>query len=112
MTTRRGFLIGSAAWASGCANPETHDAVAQIEKTLGGRVGLSALDTGSGHRIRWRADERFAMCSTFKVALAAEVLARIDRRGLLPNRILTFDPANLLGSSRVSAQHLDGRYRP
>lgn len=72
-------------------------------------MGFSALDTHSGRRIRWRADERFAMCSTFKVALAADVLARIDRGDLLPNLMLTFDPANLLGNSRASAQHPDGR---
>ncbi len=86
-----------------------NDAVAQIEKTLGGRIGFSALETGSGHRIRWRADERFAMCSTFKAALAAAVLARIDGGDVQPDHELTFDPANLLPTSRATAQHLDGR---
>ena len=34
-------------------------------------TGVSVLDTESGRRIRYRADERFAMCSTFKLLLAA-----------------------------------------
>lgn len=107
--TRRGFLAGGAVLAAGCAHAHADDVFAASENRLGGRIGFSALDTHSGRRIRWRADERFAMCSTFKVALAAAVLARIDRRDLPPDRILNFDPTNLLGASRASAQHPDGR---
>jgi beta-lactamase class A len=32
-----------------------------------------ALDTGSGASVRHRADERFAMCSTFKVLAASAI---------------------------------------
>jgi beta-lactamase class A len=108
-TTRRGFLIGSVMLAAGCAHTRVNEVFATIENGSGARIGFSALDTHSGRRIRWRADERFAMCSTFKVALAAAVLARIDRGDLLPNHILRFDPTKLLGASRDSAQHRDGR---
>jgi beta-lactamase class A len=107
--TRRGFLVGSAVLVAGGVRARADDIFATIEDRLGGRIGFSALDTHTGQRIRWRADERFAMCSTFKVALAAAVLARIDRRDLLPNHILNFDPTKLLGASRASAQHQDGR---
>ncbi len=107
--TRRAFVIGSAAVAAGCAHNRARDAFVALENRLGGRIGFSALDTNSGRSIGWRADERFAMCSTFKTALAAAVLARIDRRELLPNHILTFDPTGLLSASRASAQHSDGR---
>ena len=107
--TRRGLLVGGAVLAAGGVHAHADDVFATIEDRLGGRMGFSALDTHTGQRIRWRADERFAMCSTFKVALAAAVLARIDRREVLPNHILNFDPANLLGTSRASAQHPDGR---
>jgi beta-lactamase class A len=108
MPTRRNFLIGAAALA-GCAHSRAHDALAQIETNLGGRIGFSALDTGSGRRIRWRADERFALCSTFKAALAGAVLARIDAGEVQADDVLTFDPANLLGASRATALHPDGR---
>jgi beta-lactamase class A len=107
--TRRGLLVGGAVLAAGCAHTRADEAFATIEDRLGGRIGFSALDTHSGRRIRWRANERFAMCSTFKVALAAAVLARIDHGDLLPDHVLNFDPTRLLGASRASAQHLDGR---
>lgn len=109
VVTRRGFLVGGAVLAAGRVHAHPDDVFAAIEHRLGGRIGFSALDTNTGQHIRWRADERFAMCSTFKVALAAAVLARIDRTDLLPDHILNFDPANLLGASRASVQHPDGR---
>ena len=107
--TRRGFLVGGALLAAGCAHDQADDVFATIENRLGGHIGFSALDTHSGQRIRWRADERFAMCSTFKVALAAAVLGRVDHGDLLPDQILNFDPTKLLGAARASAQHPDGR---
>src|SRR5689334_3805348 len=109
LMTRRGLLAGGAALLAGCVHGRKADEIAAIEGQLGGRIGFSALDTHSGRRIRRRADERFAMCSTFKVALAAAVLARIDQGSLQPERMLRFDPAKLLGASRAAAKHADGR---
>jgi beta-lactamase class A len=43
------------------------------------RIGMTALDTGTGRTLSYRADERFLMCSTFKLSLAAATLARADR---------------------------------
>ena len=42
----------------------------------GGRLGVAVLDTGTGTIHGHRLDERFALCSTFKLALAAMVLER------------------------------------
>jgi beta-lactamase class A len=109
MSSRRSFLIGSAALAAGCAHSETHAAFAELEQVLGGRIGFSALDTGSARRIDWRAGERFALCSTFKTVLAAAVLTRIDAGEFRRDDVLTFDAANLLPTSRTTAQHRDGR---
>jgi len=48
--------------------------VRQIEQRVGGRVGAAALNGANGVMLRYRADERFAMCSMFKWLLAAQVL--------------------------------------
>ena len=55
-------------------------AVAEYEKSTGGRIGFYAENVLSGRKASWRADERFVMCSTFKASLAALVLSRADRR--------------------------------
>jgi len=65
-------IVGAAALA-GSPNP-----FRTIEQSIGGRVGVMALDTRSGHSLQSRPDERFPMCSTFKWLLAAAVLSRSD----------------------------------
>jgi beta-lactamase class A len=47
---------------------------ADIERRIGGRVGVAAYDTGARAWRTHRAGERFAMCSTFKWLLAAQLL--------------------------------------
>ena len=66
---------------------------------MGGRVGVAALNTADGAWLRHRADERFAMCSSFKVLLAASVLARIDQGTLAPDRRVDYTRADLLDHS-------------
>lgn len=60
---------------SALARPRTIDLTA-LEARHGGRIGLSA--EGDSDRVDWRADERFAYCSTFKLFLAACTLARVQ----------------------------------
>ncbi len=54
-------------------------ALARLEQTNGGRLGVAVMDTATGERSGYRADERFPMCSTFKFLVAAAVLQRVDR---------------------------------
>jgi beta-lactamase class A len=59
-----------------------------LEARFGGRLGVAALDTGSGASVGHRADERFLMCSTVKVAVVATVLRRsVTEPGLLDRRL-------------------------
>ena len=52
--------------------------ILSIEQRTGARIGIAALDTGSGKRLNYRSEERFPMCSTFKFLAAAAVLKRVD----------------------------------
>lgn len=51
----------------------------RVEQGIGGRLGVAVLDTGSGALATYRGEERFALCSTFKLLLAAHVLHRADQ---------------------------------
>jgi beta-lactamase class A len=66
------------AWPA-LAREDAPPALAAYERDTGGRVGLYAESLATRHKIVWRADERFVMCSTFKASLAAMVLALVDR---------------------------------
>ncbi len=85
LTTRRSFLLGTTLLACSFDPPAApvleaaSKRIADIEGEIGGRIGVCALETGTGGRIAHRARERFAMCSTFKWMLVAHVHARADR---------------------------------
>ena len=82
------------------------DELAALEARYGTRLGVYALDAGNGSQIRYRADQRFPMCSTFKVILAAAVLARSERElGLLKQRI-AYDKSNLVTYSPITEKHV------
>src|SRR5579871_2830034 len=48
----------------------------KLEADSGGRLGVAIVDTESSLHAGLRADERFPMCSTFKLLAAGLVLAR------------------------------------
>lgn len=56
-----------------------------LETNVGGRLGALVLNTQTGEFIGHRKDERFAMCSTFKFALAGMILRGIDEGRFNPN---------------------------
>ncbi len=49
--------------------------MAEIEKRIGGRLGVALVDGDGGLIMSHRGGERFAMCSTFKAALASALFA-------------------------------------
>jgi beta-lactamase class A len=90
-------LAISAPALSARAAPEAGARFQAMEKRLGGRAGLMVLDTGSGRQLAWRADERFAMCSSFKWLLATAVLAKVEQGGLGLKQVMPYSKADLLG---------------
>ena len=84
MITRRQFQLGfgTALIATGLsgrpkavrastANQRLIDELKRLESESGGRLGVCVLETATGARHVHRGDERFPMCSTFKVLAAA-----------------------------------------
>ncbi len=53
--------------------------IARVAKGLAGRIGFAAQEIGGKKIIALNGDETFAMASTYKVAIAAAVLDRVDR---------------------------------
>jgi len=107
---RRGFVLSAlglfAGGGSAWAEPGTDPVIKQIEVRLGGRVGLSVLDTGNGKTLSWRGSERFAMCSSFKWVLAASVLKRADLGQLHLDDSIAYTKAQLLPHSPITGAHV------
>lgn len=116
--SRRALLIASLVSASllplrpvlamaGRASPVVAG-LSALEGKHGGRLGVSILDTGSGRRINHRGEERFAMCSTFKLLAAGLVLVRVDRGEERLERRVVFAKQDLAPYSPVTEQHVGG----
>ena len=87
----RRIVLGGAALLIAPAARAADGEIAELERKTGARIGLAALDTGSGKTLFHREAERFVMCSTFKLSLAAAILARADKGAEKLDRLVLYD---------------------
>jgi beta-lactamase class A len=115
--SRRSFLGGLAAAGASlraqAAAPSAEERldlankrIAGIEAREGGRLGAFARDTGTGSTLEHRADERFPMCSAFKLLAAAAILKRVDAGAERLDRTIAYGPSDLLDYAPVAKAHV------
>ena len=80
--------------------------ILSIEQRTGARIGLAALDTGSGKRLDYRSEERFPMCSTFKLLATAAVLNRVDEKQDRLDRFIRYAAKDILEYAPITKEHL------
>ncbi|GGU64921.1 beta-lactamase [Streptomyces albospinus] len=78
----------------------------ELEQRYGLRLGVYARNVRTGQVVAHRAQERFAMCSTFKTVAAAAVL-RDQARCAPLDKVIHYPPADILPHSPKTAQHVD-----
>jgi len=93
--------------ASAYTSPPDDPRFAAIERRIGGRVGVAAWNTGTGAWLGHRHQERFAMCSTFKWALAAAQLHMAQNGGPPLEEQVRFDQSDMLSYAPVARRHLE-----
>ncbi|MFD0020562.1 class A beta-lactamase [Streptomyces sp. NPDC058382] len=86
------------------ADPRTERAFRELERKFDARLGVYALDTGSGRTVTHRADERFAYASTCKALLAGAVLDRNSLRQM--DRLVRYGRDDLVSASPVTERHV------
>lgn len=115
MLTRRDLLLTSIAASSLLAIPASakpvarrFDAAERLQALEKGnaRLGVCLLDTVTGEVSGNRIDERFAMCSSFKLAMVAACLREADKGRLNLDEILPYSEADLLPWAPVTGKHV------
>jgi beta-lactamase class A len=109
MLDRRTFLASlalSGALPFPASAADLTQALGALEKRARGRLGVAAWDLETGRRFAWRGRERFRMCSTFKLLLAARTLSRVDEGRERLDRVIPFGREILLGNSPVTSAHV------
>jgi beta-lactamase class A len=95
----------TSAQATNGTSPAATEAFSQLEREYDARLGVYAIDTGTGETITHRADERFAYASTSKALLAGALLAKTSTPEL--DQVIHYTNADLVTYSPVTEKHLD-----
>ena len=83
---------------------EPSPAFAALERRFGAQLGVYVLDTGTGRTVTYRADTRFAYCSTSK-ALSTGVLLKRDSSAQL-DQVIHYRSGDLVDYSPITSQHV------
>ena len=76
-------------------------AFVRLEQQFDARLGVFAVDTGSGRTVAFRPDERFAYASTFKALAAGALLERTTMAEL--DEVVSYTRAQVVAHSPVTA---------
>ncbi|MFE3739655.1 class A beta-lactamase [Streptomyces sp. NPDC059134] len=77
----------------------------KLESKFDARLGVYALDTGTNRELAFRADERFAYCSTFKALQAGAVLKKHKLAGM--GQRINYTEDDMVPDSPVTKNHVD-----
>ncbi|MFV2017245.1 class A beta-lactamase [Micromonospora sp. LOL_023] len=101
-----------AAAASAIGQPSTSATVGaqfaelrRLEESFDARLGVYAVDTGTGRVVEHRADERFAYASTFKPLAAAAVFDQTTAAEL--DQVIGYTAEDLVTYSPITEQHVE-----
>lgn len=91
------------------SNSTTSTQFAGLEQQHDARLGVFAVDTGSGKTSGYRQDERFAMMSTFKTLACAALLKAHPLDSGYWDQVIRFTAADVAKAegSAVSGKHID-----
>lgn len=94
--------------AAARADQALRERLAAMERRSGGRLGVAVLDTGDARYWSMRGDERFPMCSTYKLPLVAAVLRKAELGEIDLNARIAV-PANALVPNSPATEALARR---
>ncbi|MFE7272935.1 class A beta-lactamase [Streptomyces sp. NPDC057623] len=76
-----------------------------LEREFDARLGVYALDTGTGRSVGYRADDRFAYASTFKALAAGAVLRKFGTDGI--DKVVKYSRDDLVENSPVAENFVE-----
>lgn len=104
------FLALTGAVASAAEPPkiDVEARLAEIQKNSKGRLGVTIVDTQTGERYGHRWNERFPLCSTFKLLAATYVLDRGDHDEDNIDRKIKFTADDIIDNSPITKERVGG----
>jgi beta-lactamase class A len=84
------------------------EAIGELERRHDAHIGIFAVNLDSNRTLAHRADDSFAMCSTFKAYLAGRILQQAGRGEVSLDNRLFVDPAALVANSPITETRAGG----
>jgi len=81
--------------------------LAQLEVSVGGRIGISAINTANNTQLQYRAEERFPFCSTAKVMVVSAILKQSMTDSHFLQQKIMYKKEDLVVYSPITEKHLD-----
>lgn len=88
--------------------PVPNPQLVALEQRVGGRLGVQIMREDGATIIAHRANERFAMCSSFKLPLAAVVLSAVEQGRVTLTDAMPYTRAELPSHSPALTERLSG----
>lgn len=88
--------------------PPVEDRIGALERRHNALIGVFATNFDTGRTVAHRAQDSFAMCSTFKTYAAARVLQMAERGELTLDRAVTIEQRDIVINSPVTQTHVGG----
>ncbi|MEE1783696.1 class A beta-lactamase [Streptomyces sp. SP17BM10] len=104
LLTGCGHNATSATTPTTAATETTSASFKGLEQQFGARLGVYALDTGSGREVSYRADERFAFASTIKSLAAGALLRKASDDQL--DKVVPYRQEDVLSWAPITSQHV------
>jgi beta-lactamase class A len=98
-----GLLVTPSFFARADADNTKFD---ELEARTGRRMGVAGFDSARKKRIEYHGEQRFLMCSTFKVLAVAAILKRVDENKEKLDRFVRYDEKQLLEYAPVTREHV------
>lgn len=77
----------------------------ELEGKFDARLGVYAVDTGTGREVAYRDGERFGYHSTFKALAAGAVLRKYSLSGM--NKVIKYSGDDLVANSPITEKHVE-----
>jgi len=101
------FLLSLPLLAADPAADRLQAQVARLASITDGVVGMSAIHMESNRRFSFHGADRFPMASSFKVPVAVQLLARVDRGEIRLDQMITLEPHDLHPGSGTLSELFD-----
>lgn len=102
------FFLLSISFVYSYAQNNTTVALKKLEKSFDGKIGIYAINTANNDTIYYRADDRFALCSTAKLMVVTTALKKSETQSQYLDRVINYTQQDLAQAdyTPITSKHI------